>query len=213
MRDIDHAISVRPLSEIARVALSAVIALPAAGDPAEGSGFIMKLLGGGYQSALVKPLGSAVGVMGTMPPRSGLPAPGLRRGAEGFFPPVGENDEHDAHDAHDGANEDVPPVARHEAVVEHAHSLKRPYGANEDQEGSDNVCKNPNDGFHGTISPSYAILNDRFVCIAPAPVFTRLHGFHDRVPRLSVMFGGVLVPRRVAAADMPADQAQPQVHP
>src|ERR1700694_2316061 len=47
------------------------------------------------------------------------------------------------------------------------------------------------------------------VDIAPAPVLAGLQGLHDRVSMRPGMPHG----RRIAAADVPARQAQPQVHP
>ena len=51
------------------------------------------------------------------------------------------------------------------------------------------------------------------VDVAPAPVLARLHGLHDRVADRVRVRAGVPHRRGVAAADVPAGQAQPQVHP
>src|SRR5271154_6189100 len=52
-----------------------------------------------------------------------------------------------------------------------------------------------------------------FVHIAPAPVLARLEGLDDRVLGLMEVLGGMLVLGRVAAADVAADEALPQVDP
>jgi hypothetical protein len=49
--------------------------------------------------------------------------------------------------------------------------------------------------------------------IAPAPILIRLEGLDDRVASDLIMPGGVLVFGVIAAAHMPADQAQAQVDP
>src|SRR6201993_588633 len=49
--------------------------------------------------------------------------------------------------------------------------------------------------------------------VAPAPVLAALKGLHDRVPDRVSMRPGMPHGRRIAAADVPARQAQPQVHP
>src|SRR5439155_19972982 len=51
------------------------------------------------------------------------------------------------------------------------------------------------------------------VDVAPAPVLARLCGADDRVPGLVRVSGRVPVGRRVAAADLPASHAHPQVQP
>jgi hypothetical protein len=48
---------------------------------------------------------------------------------------------------------------------------------------------------------------------APAPIFARLNGTHDGVLGIVEMFGGVFVLRGIAAAHVPARQAQSQVNP
>jgi hypothetical protein len=52
-----------------------------------------------------------------------------------------------------------------------------------------------------------------FVDIASAPVVSRLEGHNDRVPDRVGVAAGVPERGRVAAADMPAGQAEPQMHP
>ena len=49
--------------------------------------------------------------------------------------------------------------------------------------------------------------------VAPAPALARLHRPHDRMSGLLEVRGGVLVRARVAAADVAARQAHPQVRP
>ena len=51
------------------------------------------------------------------------------------------------------------------------------------------------------------------VDVAPAPTLAGLERLHDRVLSAVEVLGGVFVFRRVAATDMAALQAQPQVHP
>src|SRR6185503_16360906 len=48
---------------------------------------------------------------------------------------------------------------------------------------------------------------------APSPRFARLERLDDRMAALLEMPGRMLVPRLVAAADVAAAEAQPQVHP
>ena len=63
-------------------------------------------------------------------------------------------------------------------------------------------------------SAGFGALSDvGFVDIAPAPVLARLERLHDRVPDREGV--GARVPQRgrIAAAHVPAGQAQPQVHP
>jgi hypothetical protein len=52
-----------------------------------------------------------------------------------------------------------------------------------------------------------------FVDIAPDPILAWLDGADERMLRLMEVLGGVLVLRRVAAADVAALQAQAQVNP
>ena len=56
-------------------------------------------------------------------------------------------------------------------------------------------------------------INHLFINIAPAPVFTRLERLDDRMFRRMEVFRGVLVLRRIAAADVAAGHAEPQVDP
>jgi hypothetical protein len=57
------------------------------------------------------------------------------------------------------------------------------------------------------------LVKHHFIDIAPAPFFARLEGFDDRVFGRMKMFGGVFVWRRVAATDVAAGHANPQVQP
>src|SRR4030081_346867 len=52
-----------------------------------------------------------------------------------------------------------------------------------------------------------------FVDITPTPSFRRIISFDDRVPGCAKMFGGVSVWRLIAAPDMAAGAADPQVQP
>jgi len=52
-----------------------------------------------------------------------------------------------------------------------------------------------------------------FVYVTPDPGFSRLDGADKRMGRLVKMLGGVLVLRRVATTDTPADEAHTQVDP
>src|SRR5579859_7056047 len=56
-------------------------------------------------------------------------------------------------------------------------------------------------------------LEKRLVLEAPAPLFVGLERAHDRVASVMEVPGGVLVGRLVAAAHVPALQANAQVHP
>jgi hypothetical protein len=49
--------------------------------------------------------------------------------------------------------------------------------------------------------------------VAPAPIFARLNRPHNRVLRRMKMFRSVLIFRRIAASHVPANHAQPQMHP
>jgi hypothetical protein len=51
------------------------------------------------------------------------------------------------------------------------------------------------------------------VDVAPSPVLARLEGLDNWMAGLLVMGGRVTVGRRVAASDVPASQAEPQVYP
>jgi hypothetical protein len=57
------------------------------------------------------------------------------------------------------------------------------------------------------------LFKEEFVNIAPSPLFTRLQGFYYRVPGGVKVPGRMLVLRRIAAADVAASLAKPQVHP
>src|SRR5690348_1642326 len=57
------------------------------------------------------------------------------------------------------------------------------------------------------------LFQEDFVHVAPAPVFARFERLDDGVVRGVKVLGGVLVLRTVAAADVPAAEAEPQVHP
>jgi hypothetical protein len=57
------------------------------------------------------------------------------------------------------------------------------------------------------------LVHHQFVHVAPLPAFSRLDRTHDRMFRPVKMFGGVLVLRRIATADVPAFQAHPQMNP
>jgi hypothetical protein len=56
-------------------------------------------------------------------------------------------------------------------------------------------------------------LDFHFIDVTPAPVFSRLKGFYDRMMLGVKMFCGVLVFRTIAAADVAAGEAQAQVDP
>src|SRR5262249_5958041 len=62
---------------------------------------------------------------------------------------------------------------------------------------------------HSSDMRSHQIL----IQVAPAPGFARLERPDHRVPGRREVPGGVPLRRGVAAADMPAGQAEPQVHP
>jgi hypothetical protein len=51
------------------------------------------------------------------------------------------------------------------------------------------------------------------VDVAPSPVLARLEGLDNWMAGLLVMGGRVTVRRRVAASDVPAGQAEPQMYP
>jgi hypothetical protein len=51
------------------------------------------------------------------------------------------------------------------------------------------------------------------VDIAPAPMFSRFDGLHDRVPHLVEVGCGMAVPGGIATANLAAFQAHAQVHP
>jgi hypothetical protein len=52
-----------------------------------------------------------------------------------------------------------------------------------------------------------------FIDETPAPVFAGFLGFHDRMFGRAKMFCCMFVFRRIAAANVPADPAQPKTHP
>ena len=54
---------------------------------------------------------------------------------------------------------------------------------------------------------------ENFVDITPCPIFTRLKGSNDWVPRGVKMFRGVAIRRRVTATHVAARQTKPQVDP
>lgn len=51
------------------------------------------------------------------------------------------------------------------------------------------------------------------VDIAPAPIFPSFERSHDRVLRCMKMLGRVFIFRRITTADVPANQAKPEVYP
>jgi hypothetical protein len=53
----------------------------------------------------------------------------------------------------------------------------------------------------------------QLVNVAPAPFLARLERLDDGMPARAEVFRRVLVPRAVAAADVTAREAQPQVNP
>jgi hypothetical protein len=66
----------------------------------------------------------------------------------------------------------------------------------------------------GKLSDAFAIsLLKQLIHITPFPAFPRLKRLDDRVAGIMKMPGGVLVLGLVAAADMPASQTEPQMHP
>ena len=66
---------------------------------------------------------------------------------------------------------------------------------------------------YGSFDRPFGRVHSGLVDIAPAPVLPRLERFHDGMTCLPEMRGGVLVLRAVAATDMPAGHAQPEVEP
>jgi hypothetical protein len=56
-------------------------------------------------------------------------------------------------------------------------------------------------------------LDHYFVDVTPAPIFARLERSHDGVFCLFEVFGGVLVFRGIAAADVAANFAEAQMNP
>jgi hypothetical protein len=63
------------------------------------------------------------------------------------------------------------------------------------------------------IGSSRAWLDHHLVDKTPSPVLARLERSNDGVMGLSEVLGGVFVLRGVAAADVTAGLAEPQVHP
>jgi hypothetical protein len=57
-----------------------------------------------------------------------------------------------------------------------------------------------------------SLLKD-FVDEAPTPVLAGLKRLNDRMLRLVIVFGGMTIRRRIAAADVTALQTQTQMHP
>jgi hypothetical protein len=57
------------------------------------------------------------------------------------------------------------------------------------------------------------LIQHDFIDVAPAPIFARLEGSNDGVLRSVEMFCGVAIFRRIAAANVPARQAQAKMHP
>ena len=64
---------------------------------------------------------------------------------------------------------------------------------------------------HESVRPHFSRRN--LVHITPDPVFARLDRPHQGVLAVVEMFGGVLVLRRVAAGNMAALEAKPQMYP
>src|SRR6478736_5651294 len=56
-------------------------------------------------------------------------------------------------------------------------------------------------------------LKSQLIGKAPEPILIGLKRLHDRVGRLVVMLGRVLVLRRITTANMTARAADPQMHP
>src|SRR5215467_7287789 len=63
------------------------------------------------------------------------------------------------------------------------------------------------------VKRSCELLEHDLVDVAPAPIFARLEGLDNRVIGGVEMLRSVFVFRRIAAADVPADEALAQVHP
>lgn len=57
------------------------------------------------------------------------------------------------------------------------------------------------------------LIQHYFVDVTPTPIFAGFEGANDRVLRRAKMLCGVAVFRRIAAANVAADQAQAKVHP
>ena len=56
-------------------------------------------------------------------------------------------------------------------------------------------------------------LQHQLVGVTPRPVFPRFEASNQRVMRAAEMFSGVLVGRRIAAADVAAGKAKPEMNP
>jgi hypothetical protein len=56
-------------------------------------------------------------------------------------------------------------------------------------------------------------IEKELVDVTPAPVLPWLEGLNDRMIGFVEMLGGMLILRIVAAADMPTDEADTQMHP
>jgi hypothetical protein len=59
----------------------------------------------------------------------------------------------------------------------------------------------------------HGLVQHDFVDVAPAPILSGLEGSNDGVLRGMEMFCGVTIFRRIAAANVAADQAQAKMHP
>ncbi|MGB6822527.1 MAG: hypothetical protein WBE21_10640 [Candidatus Acidiferrales bacterium] len=59
----------------------------------------------------------------------------------------------------------------------------------------------------------HSLVQHDFVDVAPAPILSWLEGSNDRVLRGVEMFCGMAIFRRIAAANVAADQAQAKMHP
>src|SRR5258708_6956101 len=75
------------------------------------------------------------------------------------------------------------------------------------------TCKSATGGLRLTNPHRSLALHFHFVHVTPAPVLARLEGLDDGMPGRVEVFGRVRVLRAVAAADVPAGQAQAQMHP
>src|SRR5690242_758093 len=67
--------------------------------------------------------------------------------------------------------------------------------------------------YAGCCGFAYHLADETFVHITPTPVLPRLKGLDDWVLGLMKVFGGMLVLRRVAAANVAALQTETQVYP
>jgi hypothetical protein len=63
------------------------------------------------------------------------------------------------------------------------------------------------------MKPSRKRFDHYIVYVTPAPIFARFERSHDGVLCFLEVLGGVLVFRRIAAADVAADFAEAQVNP